>query len=69
MYSQKIPTIVNYAPLPAGFNIFVKNHQLHLAPPALAGVGLSLYPEGKENGSWWQSMVELVLIARDAILI
>ena len=40
-----------------------------LAPSALAGVGLSLYPEGKEKGSWWQSMVELVLIARDAILI
>ena len=33
-----------------------------LAPSALAGVGLSLNPEGKEKGSWWHSTAKLVLL-------
>ena len=40
-----------------------------LAPSALAGVGLSLNPEGKEKGSWWHSTAELVLITRDAVIL
>ena len=32
-----------------------------------AGVGLSLDPEGKENGSWSNSPAELVLTTRDAV--
>ena len=45
------------------------SQQQQLAPSALAGVGLSLNPEGKEKGSWWHSTAELVLIARDAIIL
>ena len=30
---------------------------------------LSLDPEGKEKGSWWHSMSDLVLIARDAVVL
>ena len=36
---------------------------------ALVGLGLSLDPEGKEKGSWWHSMSDLVLIARDAVVL
>ena len=36
---------------------------------ALAGVGLSLDPEGKEKGSWSHSSPELVLIARDTVVL
>ena len=35
----------------------------------LVGLGLSLDPEGKEKGSWWHSMSDLVLIARDAVVL
>ena len=34
---------------------------------ALAGVGLSLDPEGKEKGSWSHSSADLVFTARDAV--
>ena len=46
-----------------------KNGCLKLAPSALAGVGLSLDPEGKEKGSWWHSTAELVLIARGNVIL
>ena len=36
---------------------------------ALVGVELSLDPEGKEKGSWWHSTSDLVLIARDAVVL
>ena len=36
---------------------------------ALVGLGLSLDPEGKEKGSWWHSTSDLVLIARDAVVL
>ena len=36
---------------------------------ALVGVGLWLGPEGKEKGSWWYSTSDLVLIARDAVIL
>ena len=36
---------------------------------ALVGVGLSLDAEGKEKGSWWHSTSDLVLIARDAVVL
>ena len=36
---------------------------------ALVGLGLSLDPEGKEKGSCWHSMSDLVLIARDAVIL
>ena len=38
-----------------------------LAPSAIAGVGLSLDPEGKEKGSWSHSSAGLVLRAREAV--
>ena len=40
-----------------------------LARFALAGVGLSLDPEEKEKGSWWHSTSDLILIARDAVVL
>ena len=46
-----------------------KNGCLKLAPSALAGVGLSLDPEGKEKGPWWHSTAELVLIARGNVIL
>ena len=36
---------------------------------ALVGIGLSLDPEGKENGSWWHSTSDLALIARDTVVL
>ena len=42
---------------------------IKLTPWALAGIGLSLDPEGKEKGSLWHSTAELGLIARDALIL
>ena len=39
-----------------------------LAPSALTGVGLSLDPEGKQKGFWWNSTVELVLNSQGAVI-
>ena len=51
--------------------IYLRLRQVHptRALRSLVGVVLSLDPEGKEKGSWWHSMSDLVLIARDAVIL
>ena len=41
----------------------------HLGTRALAGVGLSLDPKGKEKGSWWHSTSDVVLLAHDHVVL
>ena len=77
-YSRKKPNddnVLSVDQLPVSEQIRLQfeeshfTHNLKLAPSALAGVGLSLNPEGKEKGSWWHSTAELVLITRDAVIL